>query len=72
MYSIVDLLFSKVNEFFVYVFSRIFKNYLLLGSLILMPPLAFLFMLLQTTVNFSLMGKNLILAISTVLLEVFR
>ena len=47
---------SKVDEFFFHVYSRIFKNYLLLGSLILMLPLAFSFMLHQTTVNCSLMG----------------
>lgn len=50
------LISSKVDEFFFHVYSRIFKNYLPLGSLILMLPRAFSFMLRQTTVNFSLMG----------------
>lgn len=56
LYVFFFLISSKVDEFFFHVYSRIFKNYLPLGSLILMLPLAFSFMLRQTTVNFSLMG----------------
>lgn len=62
---------SIVAYLYLLLYFRIFKNYLLLGSLILRLPPASSFMLLQTIANYFSMGKRHI-SVIRLLLEMFH